>query len=79
MIKKVLGHKSVPIVLTIIVLGLLFLPKNRKCYFDGSYLRGTNDKIVEHWLRKGDEHIWKYLQKQYYQTVKHIEKEANKK
>ncbi len=39
-----------------------------KCYYDGSGLRGRDDKVVENYLEKGDDWIWEYLEK-YYKEV----------
>ncbi len=36
-----------------------------KCYYDGSFLRGDNDKVAEMFLEHGEEAIWKYLEKYY--------------
>ena len=36
------------------------------CWYDGSSLRGGEDKIVEMMLEYGDDAIWKYLEKYYY-------------
>jgi len=38
-----------------------------KCYYDGSSTRGRGDKVVEIYLEKGDEGIWEYLEKNYYE------------
>ena len=38
------------------------------CYYDGSSLRGKNDKIVEMFLESGEKPLWKYLEK-YYKEV----------
>lgn len=35
------------------------------CYYDGSSLRGKDDKVGDMLLREGDEAIWKYLEKDY--------------
>lgn len=39
-----------------------------KCYYDGSSLRGRDDKVVENYIEHGDEWIWKYLE-DYYKSV----------
>lgn len=36
-----------------------------KCYCDGSSLRGSEDKLGERFLEKGEEEIWKYLEEYY--------------
>ena len=38
------------------------------CYYDGSALRGSNDKVGEMFLEKGESAIWEYLEK-YYKEV----------
>ncbi len=43
------------------------LLKKGYCYFDGSALRGSDDKLVELFYEKGEEAIWNYLEKYYYQ------------
>jgi len=35
------------------------------CYYDGSSLRGNKDKLPELFFEKGEEAIWKYLEKYY--------------
>jgi hypothetical protein len=37
----------------------------KPCYYDGSSLRGEDDKVVENYLEYGDEWIWEYLEKYY--------------
>jgi hypothetical protein len=32
------------------------------CYYDGSSLRGINDKVAENYLKNGDEWVWNYLE-----------------
>jgi hypothetical protein len=39
--------------------------KGKECYYDGSSLRGRDDKIAENYLEHGDEWVWKYLEKQW--------------
>ena len=39
-----------------------------KCYYDGSSLRGEHDKVPKIFLEKGEEGIFKYLEK-YYKEV----------
>ncbi len=39
--------------------------KEKKCFYDGSSLRGKEDKIAEQFLEKGEEFIWEYLEKYY--------------
>ncbi len=39
-----------------------------KCYYDGSSLRGDNDKVDEIFMEEGEEGILKYLEK-YYQEI----------
>ncbi len=39
-----------------------------KCYYDGSSLRGMNDKVAELFMEKGEEFIWNYLE-DYYMEV----------
>lgn len=36
-----------------------------KCWYDGSSLRGRDDRIVEQYLEQGDKFIWDYLEKEY--------------
>jgi len=36
------------------------------CYYDGSSLRGRDDKVAEMFLEKGEDAIWEYLEKYYY-------------
>lgn len=42
----------------------------KKCYYDGSATRGEYDQIAEQWSEKGDEFIWKYLEKEYRRVFK---------
>ena len=39
--------------------------KGDKCYYDGSSLRGQQDKLGEMLLTEGQEPIWNYLEKDY--------------
>jgi len=36
-----------------------------KCYYDGSSLRGKEDKVVQIYMEKGDDGIFEYLEKYY--------------
>jgi hypothetical protein len=36
-----------------------------ECYYDGSSLRGQEEKIGEQFLEKGEDFIWEYLEKEY--------------
>jgi len=47
--------------------------KKGYCYYDGSGLRGNNDKLPELFYEEGDEAIWKYLEDYYYEIF-NIEK-----
>ena len=49
-----------------------------KCYYDGSSLRGRDDKVAEMFLEKGEEAIWKYLEKYYYEVFALNSKEGGK-
>ena len=40
------------------------------CYYDGSSLRGSDDKIGELFMEKGEEAIWKYLEEEYDRVFK---------
>lgn len=40
------------------------------CYYDGSSLRGSDDKIGELFMEKGEEAIWKYLEEEYKRVFK---------
>ena len=39
-----------------------------KCYYDGSSLRGEDDNVVENYMEHGDDWIWEYLEKYYYEV-----------
>jgi len=39
----------------------------KKCYYDGSSLRGRDDKVVENYIEHGEDWIWKYLEERYYE------------
>jgi hypothetical protein len=38
------------------------LLKNKKCYYDGSGLRGKDDRVAENFLKYGTDWVWKYLE-----------------
>ena len=38
------------------------LLKKGKCYYDGSSLRGRDDKIAENFIKNGQDWVWKYLE-----------------
>ena len=40
------------------------------CYYDGSSLRGRDDKLGELFMEKGVEGIWKYLEEEYVNVFK---------
>ncbi len=40
------------------------------CYYDGSSLRGRDDKIVQLFMEKREDGIWDYLEKYYKETFK---------
>ena len=43
-----------------------------KCYYDGSVLNGEQDKIGQLFFEKGEEEIWKYLEKYYNSEFKKL-------
>ena len=36
--------------------------KSAKCYYDGSSLRGKDDRVAENFIKHGEEWVWKYLE-----------------
>jgi len=37
--------------------------KKGRCYYDGSSLRGKEDKVAENYINHGDDWVWSYLEK----------------